>query len=950
VALMPFPGTKLGVACDLNLAGTWTDITGWTLQEGTPLAGYTISRGRGNEVTAATPGPLGMKLNNVDGRFTIRNPTGPYYGQLARNTPVRISVPDSLTHMRIEDDTVSGISTPNSAGLSVTGDIELQLDLALSSYYVPGNLASKDDASAQRSWDILLNGDGTVSFSWWSTVGGVGGGFGTSTVPLPLGRISLRITLAVATSTLTFYTSVTPISASPSWTQLGRQLSSGLATSVFASTTAVRVGFNPAAAPFAGPAGKFYGFRIYSGIAGTLKGSPDFTTATPGNATLTDAQANVWTLNGTAVFSNRAYRFHGELSSLPQQWDPTGHDAWTPVTAGGILRRLQQGNTPIASPMRRGITGYPSVPGISLTQTSPQSTVAYWPCEDAQGSTQIAAGIGTNSDGFLVAPMTIGGAPAFQGTAGSASADSVFACSAALPQVQSSVWTAAVPPGGNGTNVSASAVLFLLQIPAGGLGIAATLMHVNFVAGATSQLSLKYATAANGSLTLSLTGGATSAAVTGVNGAALWVEIINDGSGTPTATLSIAGAANSINTSRGTITSIIVNPAAAALGATILGHIWVSYASALANAHPATPIISSGFPLSNLLSAWNGETAGNRIARLAAENGLQGRIYGYPAVSAVMGPQPIDTLANLLQFCEDADRGQLFEPRQTLGIGYRTLASMCNQGAAVTLSAAADEVGVPLDPLDDDAVLRNDVILTRSGGSSAQVQVTSGPLSVKAPPAGAGDYSTALTVYVQSDGQLQHIAGWMTSVGTTDQERFPAVTVDLASTDAAVQAILPAVRDADIGTYLAVTGLTLAWLPPGTIQQLIWGSTEILGDFAWQVTWNTVPELPYEVAVADDVVLGRLDTDGSTLAAGVTSSATTLSVATTNAASPLWTTTAGDFPFDVLISGEQITVTNITGATSPQSFTVTRSVNGVIKAQASGAAVVLFHAPIAALV
>ena len=72
-------------------------------------------------------------------------------------------------------------------------------------------------------------------------------------------------------------------------------------------------------------------------------------------------------------------------------------------------------------------------------------------------------------------------------------------------------------------------------------------------------------------------------------------------------------------------------------------------------------------------------------------------------------------------------------------------------------------------------------------------------------------------------------------------------------------------------------------------------------------------------------------------------------MATTNAGSPLWTTSAGDFPFDINIGGEQITVTNITGASSPQTFTVTRSVNGVVKAQSSGADVRLFFPMILAV-
>jgi hypothetical protein len=39
-----------------------------------------------------------------------------------------------------------------------------------------------------------------------------------------------------------------------------------------------------------------------------------------------------------------------------------------------------------------------------------------------------------------------------------------------------------------------------------------------------------------------------------------------------------------------------------------------------------------------------------------------------------------------------------------------------------------------------------------------------------------------------------------------------------------------------------------------------------------------------------------------------------------------------------------MTVTNISGLSSPQTFTVTRSTNGVVKAQAAGAAVVLQRA------
>jgi hypothetical protein len=74
-----------------------------------------------------------------------------------------------------------------------------------------------------------------------------------------------------------------------------------------------------------------------------------------------------------------------------------------------------------------------------------------------------------------------------------------------------------------------------------------------------------------------------------------------------------------------------------------------------------------------------------------------------------------------------------------------------------------------------------------------------------------------------------------------------------------------------------------------------------------------------------------------------------MAITTTNSGSPLWTTSSGDFPFYVQMAGEVIEVTNITGASSPQPFTITRSVNGVVKAQTAGTTVSLYPTPIAAL-
>jgi hypothetical protein len=59
---------------------------------------------------------------------------------------------------------------------------------------------------------------------------------------------------------------------------------------------------------------------------------------------------------------------------------------------------------------------------------------------------------------------------------------------------------------------------------------------------------------------------------------------------------------------------------------------------------------------------------------------------------------------------------------------------------------------------------------------------------------------------------------------------------------------------------------------------------------------------------------------------------------------PLWTTDAAEMPFDVDIGGERVTVTNIGAPSgSDQAVTVSRSVNGVVKAHDAGTPVRLWN-------
>ncbi|PWG08784.1 hypothetical protein DF268_36045 [Streptomyces sp. V2] len=94
----------------------------------------------------------------------------------------------------------------------------------------------------------------------------------------------------------------------------------------------------------------------------------------------------------------------------------------------------------------------------------------------------------------------------------------------------------------------------------------------------------------------------------------------------------------------------------------------------------------------------------------------------------------------------------------------------------------------------------------------------------------------------------------------------------------------------------------------------------------------------------------KADTDGSQLAADADATATSLTVVTPTGQP--WANSAqhaADFPFEIRVQGEVMTVTAITGATSPQTMTVIRSVNGVIKKQSASTAVQLARPAVAGL-
>lgn len=637
----------------------------------------------------------------------------------------------------------------------------------------------------------------------------------------------------------------------------------------------------------------------------------------------------------------RRYRFYGEVPTWPTTSDISGNDVIVSIQAAGMLRRLRQGTQPLRSPMVRAYT----IASVSTQFTTDTVTppIAYWPCEDGSTATQIASGLSGGT------PMALTAIPKFGGDTSS------FAGSAPLPTMAGSVWTGSIPQVATTT---ANSLEFLLSIPTAGDQDGAIVARL-VTAGTVARVDLVYNTASNGSLTMfayNATGTAlySGIAQTNFNGVPLCIQLQITPHATPGSVDLLSSAIRPNSGSGGTLDSATISGTLGAGGmvvinangkllSTTVGH--VAYQS-------APDQFLTNMALLSPITAWASESPIIRFSRLCGEQNVPAATQfvistNDPGDETAMGNQTVDTFATLLQQCPDTMFTPMWEARDQLALMFRSKGTMYNATARLTLDVSQHQLSGPLVPVDDDSYTRNDVTVSRQGGSSYQVVQTTGSMSTQSPPNGVGDYSTNYDLSLGSDSLLPDQAGWRLRFGTLDEPRYPQIPINLHhSAFTSSVDLMNAALTIDIGDRLDVINPPGPEYPPDPISQIVQGYSETLGIFEHSIMFNCTPQSPWRIGYADDAVLGHADTDGSTLAqAYPLGTETSIQVATTGAAtgSPLWTTSAGDFPFDIAVGGERMTVTNITGAASPQTFTVTRSVNGVVKGQTSGTDVRLWQ-------
>lgn len=364
-------------------------------------------------------------------------------------------------------------------------------------------------------------------------------------------------------------------------------------------------------------------------------------------------------------------------------------------------------------------------------------------------------------------------------------------------------------------------------------------------------------------------------------------DLIGDGFSDGSSTLSVGNTLNPI-TSMGINThmSDIGNP-------TPKGNI--SHLLVVADPAPVDYDPTTLFPAGQ---GYAGELAADRIRRLADEENAPIVVVGDDGTSEPMGPQPVAKLLDILQDCETADGGQLYEKRDGR-LAYQVRSARYNATPTLILDHPSGHLAPPFEPQDDDQQARNDVTASRPDGGAYRVVDTDSVAEI-------GLYDAQVTVNVYSDDQLDDQAGWRVHLGTGTDYRYPSISPNL---NGKASALIPGWLALDAGQAVAVTNPS-SDLPPGQIDTFAEGYAENLDTVSWTATINASPGKPWKVGVLDDVVLGRADTDGSILAADATATAASLYVSVT--AGPGWTVDPAEFPFDLAVGGETIRVTGIT--------------------------------------
>lgn len=604
--------------------------------------------------------------------------------------------------------------------------------------------------------------------------------------------------------------------------------------------------------------------------------------------------------------------FFGYVQEWAPSWEAMGDIPQVMVTAAGYLRNLQKPG-PVQSAIRRSSSRQPSV-------------IGYWPMEEGETSTEFASGLS-------------GGVPLknqWGGQADFAADSETFKASLPLPKLQTGGYDAyPLPPY---TDTGELFFRFLIAVPEAGIPNLTHIAAIHVTGGTLRVIDLLYLDSPGVYLRVSDTNGnIVKEHGIGIdlpgNPGLFHFYIYQNGSNI-NYTMGMKNIYGTDGSASSSISSQTLGQAYRVLfnfhqglGDTVIGH------AILQNG----PVYSQDVVAA--AEAYRGwETVDERLDRVMSEESIPIH-FTESGNGEFLGDQLNKPILDILRDVETTDHGMLYDGVGD-GLTFRSKEGISNQDPMLTLDASLGHVSVPLDLVADDANLVNQQTVKRSLGGTVVYEDVDGPLGTETVGVYAG--STELNLY--HDINLNDHASWMVYRGTQEGYRIPSVTVDLLANPSLAASALEVLP----GDRIDVTNLSsvLSGYPDLDFRLLVLGIRYSISPHHWTATFNTVPYDPYVIAEVStntspdtNEFLFRADTSGSAMNTTAAQGATSISVKTL--AGPLWTTSSTDCPFVLDIGGIPVTVTAVTGSSSPQTMTV----SGVVKSLPVNTDVKLWNPP-----
>jgi hypothetical protein len=197
-----------------------------------------------------------------------------------------------------------------------------------------------------------------------------------------------------------------------------------------------------------------------------------------------------------------------------------------------------------------------------------------------------------------------------------------------------------------------------------------------------------------------------------------------------------------------------------------------------------------------------------------------------------------------------------------------------------------------------------------------------------------GTVANKATLDVLYDSDCVQHAGWRVHLNVDGQgANYPQFGIDLAANPSLIADWLLC----RVGSRVQRTNQpTIAGL--GVIDQVIDGITETISRRSWTATVDGSPAGVWDTGIWDSAT-SLWAPSNTTLSSGVSTSATSWSM---NSHSEPWVT--GAVSLRARLDAEQVLITNISGAGSSWTFTVTRSVNGVSQSHGTTSKLTLLDA------